>query len=640
MLKRLLIANRGEIARRVIRTARRLGVETVAVYSDADAKAPHVREADYAVRLGPPPARESYLDIAKVIAAAQESGADSVHPGYGFLSENADFAEAVEAAGLVWVGPPPSAIRSMGPKDEAKRIMAAAGVPVTPGWAGEDQSAENLATRAAEVGFPVLIKAVAGGGGKGMRRVDAPEAFAEALASAQREGQASFGDPRVLIERYAQRPRHIEVQVFADARGNVVHLFERDCSLQRRHQKVIEEAPAPGMTPEVRESVCASAVAAARAVGYRGAGTVEFIADASEGLRADRIWFMEMNTRLQVEHPVTELVTGLDLVEWQLRVASGEPLPLKQEEITLDGWAMEARLYAENPATGFLPSTGRLEVFDVRRAARDSWLRIDSGVEQGGEVTPYYDPMIAKIIVKAPTRDLAAERLADACARVEIAPVRTNAAFLARAASNPDFIAGRIDTGFIPERMEELTAPPRLSDGWLADVAAQLRYSFVPAEQRPLDHDALTGFRLNGPPASEITLWVDGEKRTASLRQVEGRHFRGGERLPVTVFERGQAFGVDLAPPLTTAGGAASDGKLTSPMPGRIVSLAVAAGDRVAKGAPVVTLEAMKMEHGLTAPFDAVVAEAPVAVGQQVTEGALLVRLEKVEASAPVADAV
>ena len=633
MLKRLLIANRGEIARRVIRTARRMSVETVAVYSDADARAPHVHEADAAVRLGPPPARESYLDIGKVIAAARENGADSVHPGYGFLSENADFAEAVEAAGLVWVGPPPSAIRSMGPKDEAKRIMAAAGVPTTPGWAGDDQSVDNLAARAAEVGFPVLIKAVAGGGGKGMRRVDRAEDFAEALASAQREGKASFGDPRVLIERYAQRPRHIEVQVFADAHGDVVHLFERDCSLQRRHQKVIEEAPAPGMSPEVRESVCASAVAAARAVGYRGAGTVEFIADASEGLRADRIWFMEMNTRLQVEHPVTEMITGLDLVEWQLRVAAGEPLPLKQEEITLDGWAMEARLYAENPATGFLPSTGRLEVFDVRRAARNAWLRIDAGVEQGGEVTPFYDPMIAKVIVHAPTRELAAERLADACARVEVAPVRTNAAFLARAAADPDFIAGRVDTDFIPARMDALTSPPRLSDAWLADVAAQLRYGFISADQRALDDDTLTGFRLNGAPASEVTVWVDGERRTASLRMAEDRFFRGGENMPVTVFERGQAFSVDLAPPLAGGGGgAASDGKLTAPMPGRVVSLSVAAGDRVAKGAPVVVLEAMKMEHGLTAPFDAMVAEAPVAVGQQVSEGALLVRLKKAEA--------
>ena len=447
MIRRLLIANRGEIARRVIKTARRMGVETVAVYSDADATAPHVREADFSVRLGPPPAAESYLDMAKVLAAAAETGADSVHPGYGFLSENADFAQAVEDAGLIWVGPTPAAIRSMGPKDEAKRIMEAAGVPVTPGWRGEDQSAANLAEQAAKVGFPVLIKAVAGGGGKGMRRVDRAEDFADALASAQREGQASFGNPHVLIERYMARPRHIEVQVFGDSFGNVVHLFERDCSLQRRHQKVIEEAPAPGMDEETRAAVCGAAVRAAQAVGYRGAGTVEFIADASEGLRADRIFFMEMNTRLQVEHPVTEMITGLDLVEWQLRVASGEPLPLRQDQITMDGWAMEARLYAENPATGFLPSVGRLEHFDLPIGM----VRVDAGVEVGGEVSPFYDPMIAKLIAHASTREDASVALAKACAHVEVWPVRTNAGFLARCLSEPAFSAGNIDTGFIPQ---------------------------------------------------------------------------------------------------------------------------------------------------------------------------------------------
>ena len=630
MLKRLLIANRGEIARRVIKTARRMGVETVAVYSDADAAAPHVREADFAQRLGPPPAAESYLDMAKVLAAAHAAGADSVHPGYGFLSENADFAQAVEDAGLIWVGPTPAAIRSMGPKDEAKRIMEAAGVPVTPGWRGEDQSAANLAEQAAKVGFPVLIKAVAGGGGKGMRRVDRAEDFADALASAQREGQASFGNPHVLIERYMARPRHIEVQVFGDAHGNVVHLFERDCSLQRRHQKVIEEAPAPGMDEETRAAVCGAAVRAAQAVGYRGAGTVEFIADASEGLRADRIFFMEMNTRLQVEHPVTEMITGLDLVEWQLRVASGEPLPLRQDQITMDGWAMEARLYAENPATGFLPSVGKLEHLSLCRP-RDTWLRVDSGVEQGGEVTPFYDPMIAKLIVHAPTRERAAGRLADACARVEVAPVRTNAAFLARAAADPDFVAGKIDTSFIPARLEALTEASRLSDRWLADIAAQLRYSFRDSIEHPLDDDTLTGFRLNASPSSEINLWVDGERRIASSRQAEDRFFRGGEHLPVTVFERGHAFSVDISPPLATAAGAASDGKLLAPMPGRIVAVAAKAGDRVAKGAPVITLEAMKMEHALTAPFDAVVAEVGFAVGDQVTEGAVLATLEKGE---------
>ena len=438
MIGSLLIANRGEIARRVIRTARRLGVRTVAVYSEADAGAPHVREADSAVFIGPPPARESYLVAEKILAAARESGAEAIHPGYGFLSENADFADAVVAAGLVWVGPPSSAIRAMGLKDAAKRLMQDAGVPVTPGYLGEDQSPEHLQAEADKVGYPVLIKAVAGGGGKGMRKVLARGDFAAALASCQREAAASFGDDRVLLETYVARPRHIEVQVFADRHGGAVHLFERDCSLQRRHQKVIEEAPAPGMTDEVRKAVCEAAVRAARAVNYEGAGTVEFIADASQGLRADRIWFMEMNTRLQVEHPVTEMVTGLDLVEWQLRIASGEPLPLAQDQIALNGHAMEARLYAENPLTGFLPSIGPLSHFRLPEKS----LRIDTGVEAGGEVTPFYDPMIAKLISHAPTRAGAARSLAAGCRQVEVWPVRTNAAFLARCLDDPDFLKG------------------------------------------------------------------------------------------------------------------------------------------------------------------------------------------------------
>ncbi|MBI5939753.1 MAG: ATP-grasp domain-containing protein, partial [Caulobacterales bacterium] len=363
MLSSLLIANRGEIARRIIRTARGLGVRTVAVYSEADAKALHVLEADEAVLIGPAPARESYLVAEKILAAARATGAQAIHPGYGFLSENAGFAQAVKDAGLVWVGPPPAAINAMGLKDAAKSLMIAAGVPCTPGYLGDDQSEARLEKEAAAIGYPVLIKAVAGGGGKGMRKVDAAGDFQAALASCRREAAASFGDDKVLIEKYVTRPRHIEVQVFGDSHGNVVHLFERDCSLQRRHQKVIEEAPAPGMDAATRAAVCDAAVKAAKAVNYEGAGTVEFIADASEGLRADRIWFMEMNTRLQVEHPVTEMITGQDLVEWQLRVASGEPLPLKQAEIEMNGWAMEARLYAETPATGFLPSTGRLDHF-------------------------------------------------------------------------------------------------------------------------------------------------------------------------------------------------------------------------------------------------------------------------------------
>ncbi|HYI63569.1 MAG TPA: biotin carboxylase N-terminal domain-containing protein, partial [Allosphingosinicella sp.] len=407
MIQSLLIANRGEIACRIIRTARKLGVRTVAVYSDADAKALHVREADEAVHIGASPARESYLVGEKIVAAAKETGAEAIHPGYGFLSENADFAQAVIDAGLIWVGPRPESIRAMGLKDAAKKLMDEAGVPTTPGYLGEDQDPARLQAEAGKIGYPVLIKAVAGGGGKGMRRVDAAEAFADMLQSCKREAASSFGDDRVLIEKYIERPRHIEVQVFGDTHGNIVHLFERDCSLQRRHQKVIEEAPAPGIDEATRAAICAAAVKAARAVDYVGAGTIEFIADASEGLSADRIWFMEMNTRLQVEHPVTEEITGQDLVEWQLRVASGETLPKRQEELSIKGWAMEARLYAEDPANGFLPSAGRLQVlrftFGLGDDARE--VRIDTGVEEGAEISAFYDPMIAKIIVARQSRD-------------------------------------------------------------------------------------------------------------------------------------------------------------------------------------------------------------------------------------------
>ncbi|MBJ7413114.1 MAG: ATP-grasp domain-containing protein, partial [Phenylobacterium sp.] len=414
MFRSVLVANRGEIARRVFATARSLGIETVAVFSEADKDAAHVRDADKAVMIGPAAARDSYLKGDRVIAAAKAAGAEAIHPGYGFLSENAEFAEAVMAAGLTWIGPPPSAIRAMGLKDAAKSLMAKAGVPVTPGYLGEDQSAKTLAKEAARIGFPVLIKAVAGGGGKGMRLVESAADFDAALASCQREAAASFGDDRVLLETYVTRPRHIEVQVFGDRHGNVVHLYERDCSLQRRHQKVIEEAPAPGMSEHARAAVTDAAVKAAKAVGYVGAGTVEFIADASQGLRGDRIWFMEMNTRLQVEHPVTEMVTGQDLVEWQFRVAAGEPLPLRQDQIELRGHAVEARLYAENPATGFLPSIGRLDSFSLPTS-----VRVDTGVDEGDSITPFYDPMIAKLIAHGDDRDQAVAALAEACGEVE-----------------------------------------------------------------------------------------------------------------------------------------------------------------------------------------------------------------------------
>ncbi|MHB8284646.1 MAG: acetyl/propionyl/methylcrotonyl-CoA carboxylase subunit alpha [Caulobacteraceae bacterium] len=620
MLKRLLIANRGEIARRVIRTARRLGVETVAVYSDADAAAPHVHEADRAVCVGPAPARESYLDGAKVLAAARESGADAVHPGYGFLSENADFAQAVLDAGLIWVGPPPSAIRAMGLKDAAKRLMATAGVLVTPGYLGKDQSADRLAAEAARIGYPILIKAVAGGGGKGMRRVDAPADFAAGLEGAKREGASSFGDDRVLLETYVARPRHIEVQVFADAHGNVVHLFERDCSLQRRHQKVIEEAPAPGMNAATREAVTSAAIKAARAVGYQGAGTVEFIADASEGLRADRIWFMEMNTRLQVEHPVTEAVTGLDLVEWQLRVASGEPLPLRQDQITLDGHAMEARLYAESPATGFLPSTGRLERFRL-----PSSVRIDSAVEEGGEVTPFYDPMIAKLIAHAPTRDSAAAKLAQACRAVEVWPVKTSAAFLNRCLIEPDFVAGQVDTGFIGARLDRLAASTAPSPEVLQAAARRRLAMSSGADDGPWT--ALAGLRVNAPARLDVHLQMG---QTVYTIAVEGDAGRACAELAadgtILVFAAGEAFAFsDPEPDLGVA--SAGDGRLNAPMPGRIVQVAGKVGDRVAKGDALVTLEAMKMEHTLAAPFDGELVELSVRVGDQVSEGKVLARV-------------
>jgi acetyl-CoA carboxylase biotin carboxylase subunit len=621
MLDSLLIANRGEIARRIIRTCRRLGVRTVAVYSEADAQAPFVREADQAVAIGPAPAAESYLVGAKIIEAARKTGAKAIHPGYGFLSENAGFAEAVAQAGLIWVGPPPSAIRAMGLKDAAKNLMAEAGVPVTPGYTGDDQSEARLAAEAEAMGFPVLIKAVAGGGGKGMRRVDAAKDFAAALASCRREASGAFGDDRVLLETYVTRPRHIEVQVFADAHGNVVHLYERDCSLQRRHQKVVEEAPAPGMTEQVREAVCQAAVRAAKAVGYVGAGTIEFIADSAEGLRADRIWFMEMNTRLQVEHPVTEAITGQDLVEWQLRVASGEPLPLAQADIPRHGHAIEARLYAENPHTGFLPSIGRLDHFRL-----PAGVRVDSAVEEGGVVSPFYDPMIAKLIAYGPSRDAAAAQLAAACRSVEVWPVRTNAGFLARALDDPDFLAGDVETAFIAERLDRLVPPaePSLPALQAAANEAVIRAGVLPA---------LAGFRLNADPAFTVQLRHEGtayavqmmpETRPHDLKVIgAGRDF--------VVFEDGEPYALGL--PKAEAGTEeAGDGQIESSMPGLIIDVAVKAGDTVAKGAPLVVLEAMKMEHTLTAPFDGTVASVAVKKGDRVAEHVLLVKLEPEEA--------
>jgi acetyl/propionyl-CoA carboxylase alpha subunit len=611
----LLIANRGEIARRIIRTARRLGVRTVAVYSEADVGALHVREANAAVAIGPAPARGSYLDGAAILAAAKVSGAEAIHPGYGFLSENAEFAEAVIAAGLVWVGPPPAAIRAMGLKDAAKRLMADAGVPVTPGYLGDDQSPAVLAREAAAIGWPVLIKAVAGGGGKGMRRVDRADDFQAALDAARREAASAFGDDRVLLERYVGRPRHIEVQVFGDAHGNVVHLFERDCSLQRRHQKVVEEAPAPGMDAATRAALTAAAVQAAKAVNYVGAGTIEFIADASEGLRADRIWFMEMNTRLQVEHPVTEAITGLDLVEWQLQVASGEPLPLTQDAIVMRGHAIEARLYAEDPAKGFLPSTGPLTHLRL-----PDTVRVDSGVAEGGEISPFYDPMIAKLIAHAPSRSAAVSRLAAACGAVEVWPVKTNAGFLARLVAEPDFVAGHVDTGFIEARLERLATPLAPSADALAAAALALA---DPADGTPWA--ALPGFRLGRSPATS-TLQL-GEELVDAAPAATGHRttIRSGDE--AIVFEAGEAFVVSRPRGASAEGAAVGDGQVRAPMPGRIALVAVKAGDTVARGQTVVTLEAMKMEHALAAPFDATVEAVSCAVGDQVSEGTLLATL-------------
>ena len=640
MLTSLLIANRGEIACRIMRTARRLGVRTVAVYSDADARALHVRQADEAVLIGPSPAAESYLRGDRIIAAAKATKAEAIHPGYGFLSENADFAQQVIDAGLVWVGPKPASIRAMGLKDAAKARMAAAGVPVTPGYLGEDQAPDRLAQEAAAIGYPVLVKAVAGGGGKGMRKVEVPADFADALASAKREAAAAFGNDHVLIEKWITSPRHIEVQVFGDSHGNVVHLFERDCSLQRRHQKVIEEAPAPGMDAETREAVCGAAVRAAQAVDYEGAGTIEFIADASEGLRADRVWFMEMNTRLQVEHPVTEEITGVDLVEWQLRVASGEPLPLRQEELSINGWAMEARLYAEDPANGFLPSVGRLEKFHIPMTnRRDGSIRVETGVEEGSEISPYYDPMIAKLIVHRSTRDEAAKALGRRLGQGLCWPVKWNAGFLRNLVLHTEFLDARLDTGFIDRHLAEVlppVEPPRdVLEAAAVLIALQARGVEIEntTDLYPKDVDTFfaPSFRLNSAPHKtsvrikfeddifDVTLtgssvW-DLPMATVVSEGVLAYDYKGWSGLF-------QPFRSDLA-----GHHAASDGTVLSPMPGKITAVEVVDGQAVAKGDTLIVMEAMKMEQGLTAPFDGTVADLAVSRGDQVKERVALVRV-------------
>jgi 3-methylcrotonyl-CoA carboxylase alpha subunit len=622
VIKSLLIANRGEIACRVIRTARRMGIRTVAVYSDADAKALHVRMADEAVHIGPSPARESYLRGDRIIEAAKAAGAEAIHPGYGFLSENADFAQAVIDAGLIWVGPKPASIRAMGLKDAAKKLMAEAGVPVTPGYLGEDQDAKRLKKEAALVGYPVLIKAVAGGGGKGMRRVDAAKDFDDALESAKREAASAFGDDRVLIEKYILSPRHIEVQVFGDAHGNVVHLFERDCSLQRRHQKVIEEAPAPGMDAETREAVCGAAVRAAQAVNYESAGTIEFIADASEGLKPDRIWFLEMNTRIQVEHPVTEEITGQDLVEWQLRVASGEKLPKTQDELRITGHAIEARLYAEDPAKGFLPSVGILEQFHLP----EEHLRVDTGYERGSIVSPFYDPMLAKIIVRHDTREHAAAWLAHHLEGVAVWPVKSNAGLLLRAVTHPAFLRGDITTGFIDQYSADLSVAERPSEEALGQAARELVRQFEDDRS-----SGLNGFRLNAVSRQLVRMSFGGETVEAEAPDdFEGSIYSSRAAPGVAlVTEYGDTFGVALDEPRGTGTShGVHDGEIEAPMPGRVTAVEVSRGDKVAKGQRLLTLEAMKMEHALVAPFDGTVGELSAAPGQQVREGALLVKVE------------
>ena len=645
MFDKILIANRGEIACRVIETARAMGVRTVAVYSDADAAARHVAMADEAVHIGGPAPSDSYLRGEAIIAAAQATGAQGIHPGYGFLSENPDFVDAVEAAGLTFIGPSAKAIRAMGLKDAAKALMEKAGVPVVPGYHGADQSDATLAGAAEEIGYPVLIKAVAGGGGKGMRLVEAAGDFGDALQSARSEARTAFGNPDVLVEKFVEKPRHIEVQVFGDG-TRAVHLFERDCSLQRRHQKVIEEAPAPGMTEEMRSAMGAAAVRAAEAIGYKGAGTIEFIVDGSDGLRTDGFWFMEMNTRLQVEHPVTEAITGVDLVEWQLRVASGEALPKQQADLTITGHAFEARLYAEDVPAGFLPATGRLAHLAFPEGARS-----DTGVRSGDVISPHYDPMIAKIITHGPTRDIALKRLSRALDETQVAGTVTNLAFLGALAAHEGFGAGDVDTGLIGRDIDALAAAPDASAaalGWAAMVALGL--DAVPGD--------LSGFTLWGEMTRNLTLRHRGEDLSLTVISRSGRehvvtlptggevtarfdtHWTvGGDPAPahhrdgahITIFD-GYGQGFEVIDPLDRAAeGAAGGNIIEAPMPGLVKAMLATPGQTVMAGMRLAVLEAMKMEHGLLAPRDGVVAEVLVEEGAQVEASAPLIRLEEEE---------
>jgi len=658
MFTKILIANRGEIACRVIATCQRLGIATVAVYSDADRNARHVRLADEAIAIGQAPARESYLRGDAILAAARRTGAQAIHPGYGFLSENAGFAQACAEAGIVFIGPSAAAIRAMGDKSAAKALMQQAGVPLTPGYHGDEQIPEFLRKQADSIGYPVLIKASAGGGGKGMRRVDDSATFTEALASCQREAQSAFGNAHVLVEKYVERPRHIEIQVFGDSHGNVVYLFERDCSVQRRHQKVLEEAPAPGMTPERRAAMGKAAVDAARAVNYVGAGTVEFIA----GPDGD-FYFMEMNTRLQVEHPVTECITGTDLVEWQLRVASGEPLPLQQDQLQIRGHALEARLYAEDAERGFLPSTGTLRY--LRLPANTAHVRVDAGVEQGDAITPFYDPMIAKLIVWDVDRDAALRRMQQALAECEVVGVTTNAAFLRRLVMTDSFSQAKLDTALI-EREQAALAP---NDGdsdpalWALAAIAGVATSEAASRDARDPHSpwqAQDGWRLGAAAARALTLEHRGAQRSVAVQgageqwtvHMDGNTLQGSGRLAgdalrvqigeqlhrATVIRDGNdlyLFGSEgvqrftLHDPVSEADQSVADaGSLVAPMPGRIVATLVAPGTAVKRGTPLLVLEAMKMEHTLQAPADGTVQGYRVKAGDQVGDGAVLVDFE------------
>jgi 3-methylcrotonyl-CoA carboxylase alpha subunit len=645
MFDKILIANRGEIACRVIETAQSMGVSCVAVHSDVDAGAKHVQMADIAVYIGGNAPADSYLRGEVIIQAALDTGAQAIHPGYGFLSENPTFVDQVEAAGLVFIGPSADAIRAMGLKDAAKALMIDAGVPVVPGYHGADQDDRLLADEADKIGYPVLIKAVAGGGGKGMRLVEASAGFAEALASARSEALTAFGNSDVLVEKFVSKPRHIEVQVFGDG-SKAVHLFERDCSLQRRHQKVIEEAPAPDMTLEMRNAMGQAAVLAAEAIGYKGAGTVEFIVDGSDGLKADGFFFMEMNTRLQVEQPVTEMITGVDLVEWQLRVAAGEALPLSQDQLTITGHSFEARLYAEDVPKGFLPATGTLTHLQFPDGAR-----ADSGVRGGDTISPFYDPMIAKVIVHGPTRDVALAKLSAALRETQVAGTVTNLGFLGALAAHKGFAAGDVDTGLIARDIDALTAVAVIAPAhWARAAMAALGLDAPNAD---------AGFSLWAPLRQSVALVRDGEEITLQVdvvdadtqhwlvgdvsvvaKRVSGRWQMDGMAAPevvvsgsnVTVFD---AYGIafDIIDPLQRDASATGDGNLiAAPMPGLVKVVTAKAGQSVKEGDRLAVLEAMKMEHALLAARDGVIAEVLVGEGDQVEAGAALIRLEDVEA--------